>query len=225
MFVKVALKHEAFSASFCWLGSLNGVNKCSIELNFPSSSPSPIPPPPLSHSSPPPLPLLLSHFQIYQSSLAYGPHATQTSGGYYHLGKVFLHESKPDVAISLHDQVSGGWMGGGSRGKVGGGSQIIKTALSVYNAVLINATNTIYCTCFIAIKVFQCCVFSSLKVVAIWHTHLSGLVQGLHHAYTSDSGATQTRMSHTDGTRGIPSPPTLGTSFLCTRLCVWLPVT
>ena len=69
----------------------------------------------LYHSSPP--------FQIYQSSVAYGPHATQTSGGYYHLGKVFLRENKPDVAISLHDQVGGGGIGegGGRRREEGGG--------------------------------------------------------------------------------------------------------
>ena len=61
------------------------------------------------HSSPP--------LQIYQSSVAYGPHATQTSGGYYQLGKVFLHENKPDIAISLHDQVSGEWTGEGEGGR------------------------------------------------------------------------------------------------------------
>ena len=58
--------------------------------------------------------------------MAYGPHATQTSGGYYHLGKVFLHESKPDIAISLHDQVSGEWTGegeGGRGGEGGGGKE------------------------------------------------------------------------------------------------------
>ena len=61
------------------------------------------------YSSPP--------LQIYQSSVAYGPHATQTSGGYYQLGKVFLHENKPDIAISLHDQVSGEWTGEGEGGR------------------------------------------------------------------------------------------------------------
>ena len=46
--------------------------------------------------------------QIYQSSVAYSPDAIQTSGGYYHLGRVFLIEKKPEVAISLHNQV--GWL-------------------------------------------------------------------------------------------------------------------
>ncbi len=44
--------------------------------------------------------------QIYQSSVAYSPGAIQTSGGYFHLGQVFLREKKTDVAISLHNQVS-----------------------------------------------------------------------------------------------------------------------
>ena len=43
--------------------------------------------------------------QIYQSSVAYGPESTKTSGGYYHLGRAFMAENKPDIAISLHDQV------------------------------------------------------------------------------------------------------------------------
>ena len=48
--------------------------------------------------APPPL-------QIYQSSVAYGPTAIQTSGGYYHMGNVFMKEGNPDCAVSLHDQV------------------------------------------------------------------------------------------------------------------------
>ena len=71
----------------------------------------------------------------------------------------------------------------------------------------------IYCTC-VGGLLKQLCfnVVSSIsltKVVAIWHTHLSGLVQSLHHVYTSGTGS-QTRVTHTDSTRGIPSSPTLG---------------
>ena len=29
----------------------------------------------------------------------------KTVGGYFHLGNVFLSEGKPDVTLSLHDQV------------------------------------------------------------------------------------------------------------------------
>lgn len=45
-------------------------------------------------------------FQIYQSSVVYSPDAIQTSGGYFHLGRVFLMEGKMDVATSLHSRVS-----------------------------------------------------------------------------------------------------------------------
>lgn len=53
------------------------------------------------------------HFaeDIYQSSVAYSPHAVQTSGGYYHLGGVFLREGKHDITLSLHDQVVAIWQG------------------------------------------------------------------------------------------------------------------
>jgi hypothetical protein len=44
-------------------------------------------------------------FQIYQSSVAYSPDAIQTSGGYFHLGRVFLMEGKIDIADSLHSRV------------------------------------------------------------------------------------------------------------------------
>ena len=44
--------------------------------------------------------------QIYQSSVAYSPDAIQTSGGYYHLGRVFMMEGKMDVATSLQTRVS-----------------------------------------------------------------------------------------------------------------------
>ena len=43
--------------------------------------------------------------QIYQSSVAYSPDAIQTSGGYFHLGRVFLMEGKIDIASSLHTRV------------------------------------------------------------------------------------------------------------------------
>ena len=43
--------------------------------------------------------------QIYQSSMAYSPTAIHTSGGYYHMGTVFLKEGNSDCAASLHDQV------------------------------------------------------------------------------------------------------------------------
>ena len=43
--------------------------------------------------------------QIYQSSVAYSPDAIQTSGGYFHLGRVFLMEGKIDIADSLHSRV------------------------------------------------------------------------------------------------------------------------
>ncbi|XP_065889791.1 zinc finger MYND domain-containing protein 12-like [Dysidea avara] len=51
------------------------------------------------------------HFaeDIYHSSLAYGPHHRKTVGGYFHLGNVFLSENKPDVTLSLHDQVIQVW--------------------------------------------------------------------------------------------------------------------
>ena len=44
--------------------------------------------------------------QIYQSSVAYSPDAIQTSGGYFHLGRVFLMEGKIDIAASLHTRVT-----------------------------------------------------------------------------------------------------------------------
>ncbi|XP_064394306.1 zinc finger MYND domain-containing protein 12-like [Halichondria panicea] len=51
------------------------------------------------------------HFaeDIYQSSVAYNLDAIQTSGGYYHMGQVFLKEKKTDIAISLHNQVLDAW--------------------------------------------------------------------------------------------------------------------
>ncbi len=49
--------------------------------------------------------LCTGHVQIYQSSVAYNLDAIQTSGGYYHMGQVFLKEKKTDIAISLHNQV------------------------------------------------------------------------------------------------------------------------
>ena len=49
--------------------------------------------------------ILLLSFQIYQSSVAYSPDAIQTSGGYFHLGRVFLMEGKMDIADSLHSRV------------------------------------------------------------------------------------------------------------------------
>eukprot|EP00731_Ephydatia_muelleri_P022240 Em0014g831a len=51
------------------------------------------------------------HFaeDIYQSSVAYSPTAIQTSGGYYHMGTVFLKEGNSDCAISLHDQAINIW--------------------------------------------------------------------------------------------------------------------
>ena len=44
-------------------------------------------------------------FQIYQSGVAYSPDVIQTSGGYLHLGRVFLMEAKMDIAASLHTRV------------------------------------------------------------------------------------------------------------------------
>lgn len=88
---------------------------------------------------------------------------------------MFLRENKPDIAISLHDQVSSGWTGegGGGGGKgdrggqeEGGGSQIlifIKAPHSVY--MLHSDWSKAYLChllymCWRAIKttVFQCCV-------------------------------------------------------------------
>ena len=48
---------------------------------------------------------MMLHCQIYHSSVAHGPHHLKTVGGYFHLGNVFLSENKPDVTLSLHDQV------------------------------------------------------------------------------------------------------------------------
>ena len=42
---------------------------------------------------------------IYQSSVAFGPESIQTAGGYFHLATAFVAEEKPDVVLSLHNQV------------------------------------------------------------------------------------------------------------------------
>ena len=42
---------------------------------------------------------------IYQSSLAHGPESIQTAGGYFHLATAFAGEDRPDVVLSLHNQV------------------------------------------------------------------------------------------------------------------------
>ena len=49
--------------------------------------------------------IILLSSQIYQSSVAYSPDAIQTSGGYYHLGRVFMMEGKMEVATSLQARV------------------------------------------------------------------------------------------------------------------------
>ena len=46
---------------------------------------------------------------IYQSSVAFGPEAVQTAGGYFHLATAFAGEDRPDVVLSLHNEVGGGW--------------------------------------------------------------------------------------------------------------------
>jgi tetratricopeptide (TPR) repeat protein len=46
---------------------------------------------------------------IYQSSVAFGPETVQTAGGYFHLATAFAREDKPDVVISLHNQVIKIW--------------------------------------------------------------------------------------------------------------------
>ena len=48
---------------------------------------------------------------IYQSSTAFGPEAVQTAGGYFHLATAFAGEDRPDVVLSLHNEVH--WCGGG----------------------------------------------------------------------------------------------------------------
>lgn len=47
---------------------------------------------------------------IYQSSVAHSPRSIQTVGGLFYLGNVFLKQSKPSVALSLHEQVVKIWM-------------------------------------------------------------------------------------------------------------------
>ena len=42
---------------------------------------------------------------IYQSSTAFGPEAVQTAGGYFHLATAFAGEDRPDVVLSLHNEV------------------------------------------------------------------------------------------------------------------------
>lgn len=47
----------------------------------------------------------LFFMQIYNSSVAHGPYAIETAGGFFHLASVFALENKPSVAVSLHHQV------------------------------------------------------------------------------------------------------------------------
>jgi len=59
-------------------------------------------------------------------------------------------------------------------------------------------------------------LFHIWQVVAIWHAHLSVLVQALHQAYTSTPVSRHTRLPSTDGTRRVASPHTLGMSLSIT---------
>ena len=183
---------------------------------------------------------LLPH-QIYQSSVAYGPHAKQTSGGYYHLGKAFLRENKPDIAISLHDQVSCvcGREGGREEGSIGGRNEVKNgkeegkkgvdgeeggeiegedgiADQSTTHAVASNLTFTEYQPLCWRGYMHNLHVFHIWQVVAIWHAHLSVLVQALHQAYTSTPVSRHTRLPSTDGTRRVASPHTLGMSLSIT---------
>ena len=48
---------------------------------------------------------IVSCSQIYQSSVAHGPSSIKTVGGLFYLGNVFLKQSYPEIALSLHEQV------------------------------------------------------------------------------------------------------------------------
>jgi len=50
--------------------------------------------------------LLVRCMQIYHASEVYGLEDIRTSGGYFHLGKVFHELSRDDVAEAMFDMVS-----------------------------------------------------------------------------------------------------------------------
>ena len=43
--------------------------------------------------------------QVYYASEEFGTHDIHTSGGYFHMGNVFLRQYKNDVANSLFEEV------------------------------------------------------------------------------------------------------------------------